>query len=84
MTDLPTFEDFNWVNENYDGFNPGEAQKRLKTKAAENIRRYRDAQNREDNYAIKKYELMMRLDKLEAESMKVKLELHRLRKKHKK
>jgi len=84
MVNIPPFEEFEQVNENYDGFDPKEAQKRLKEKMQQNLRRYKDAQQREDVYAIKKYELLMGIDKLEDKSLKMKVELHRWKLKWKK
>jgi hypothetical protein len=83
MVDLPPFEEFNRINES-DGFDPSEAQRRLKDKAQENLRRYRVAQERGDNYAIRRYELLLQLDKVEEKGLKIKVELHRLKEKFKK
>jgi hypothetical protein len=84
---IPLFEDFfddQDLNEAKYKYDPGDAQRRLRDRIQTNIRRYRDAQNRGDNYAIKRYELMMRLDKIDEERLKVKNEMHRLREKFKK
>ena len=84
---IPPFEDFfseDGLNEAKYEYDPNEAQRRLRDRIQTNIRRYRDAQNRGDNYAIKRYELMMRLDKIDEERLKVKNEMHRLREKFKK
>lgn len=80
---IPLFEDFLGEARGY-SYDPNEAKKRLQDRIQTNIRRYRDAQNRGDNYAIKRYELMIRLDKIDEEKLKVKNELHRLRQKFKK
>jgi len=45
MVNLPAFEEFNNLNES-DGFDPKDASMRLKSKAADNIRRYRVAQEK--------------------------------------
>jgi hypothetical protein len=65
-------------------FSPGETSKRLSDRIQTNLRRYKDAQTRGDNYAIKRYEFLMRLDKLDEERLKIRVELHRLREKFKK
>lgn len=65
-------------------YDPREAQRRLRDRIQTNVRRYREAQNRGDNYAIKRYELLMRLDKIDEERLKLKNELFRLKKKFKK
>jgi hypothetical protein len=65
-------------------FSPGETSKRLSDRIQTNLRRYKDAQGRGDNYAIKRYEFLMRLDKLDEERLKIRVELHRLREKFKK
>ncbi len=83
MVNLPAFEEFNNLNES-DGFDPKDASMRLKSKAADNIRRYRVAQEKGDNYAIKRYELLLQLDKVEEKGLKIKTELHRLKEKFKK
>ena len=80
---IPLFEDFLGEARGY-SYDPNEAKKRLQDRIQTNIRRYRDAQNRGDNYAIKRYELMIRLDKIDEEKLKIKNELHRLRQKFKK
>jgi hypothetical protein len=80
---IPPFEDFLGEARDY-SYDPNEAKKRLQDRIQTNIRRYRDAQNRGDNYAIKRYELLIRIDKIDEEKLKVKNELHRLKQKFKK
>jgi len=80
---IPPFKDFLGEARKYE-YDPNDAKKRLQDRIQTNIRRYRDAQNRGDNYAIKRYELMIRIDKIDEEKLKVKNELHRLRQKFKK
>jgi hypothetical protein len=80
---IPPFEDFLTEASGYE-YDPNEAKKRLQDRILTNIRRYRDAQNRGDNYAIKRYELLIRIDKIDEEKLKVKNELHRLKQKFKK
>ena len=80
---IPPFEDF-LGEARKNEYDPNDAKKRLQDRIQTNIRRYRDAQNRGDNYAIKRYELMIRLDKIDEEKLKIKNELHRLRQKFKK
>jgi len=76
---------FENLNENKDyEYDPQKHQKRLRDKINTNIRRYKDAQSRGDNYAIKYYELRMRLDKIEEEKLKVKKAIHDLKRKFKK
>jgi hypothetical protein len=80
---LLNFSEFQLYESKYE-FDPGEASKRLRDRIQTNLRRYRDAQSRGDNYAIKRYELLMRLDKIDEERLKIRIELHRLREKFKK
>ena len=47
---IPLFEDFLGEARKYE-YDPNEAKKRLQDRIQTNIRRYRDAQNRGDNYA---------------------------------
>lgn len=67
------------VNESTEDFNPGERMQQLKRRAAQNRDRYKDAQERQDNYAIKYYELRMRLDKLDEEKAKLRKEIKKLK-----
>ena len=80
---IPLFKDFLGEARNY-SYDPNDAKKRLQDRIQTNIRRYRDAQSRSDNYAIKRYELLIRIDKIDEEKLKVKNELHRLKQKFKK
>ena len=62
-------------------YDPQEHAKRLEKKKETNLRRYRAAQDRGDNYAIKYYELRMRLDDIESEKLKTKVAIEQLKKK---
>ena len=79
---ITNFKDFT-INEASDyEFNPSEAARRLKDREAENIQRYRAAQDRNDNYAIALYELKIKLDKMDLERLKVQTAIHDLKKKN--
>lgn len=69
------------VTESTEDYNPGEKMQQLKRRAAQNRDRYKDAQERGDNYAIKYYELRMRLDKLDEEKAKLHKEVKKLKQK---
>lgn len=73
------FESLNEADE-YE-YDPQEHAKRLEKKKETNLRRYRAAQDRGDNYAIKYYELRMRLDDIESEKLKTKVAIEQLKKK---
>ena len=80
---IPEFHNFLGEAKSYK-FDPNEAKKRLQDRIKTNIRRYKDAQARGDNYAIRRYELLIKLDKIDEEKLKVKVEMHRLKQKFKK
>ena len=82
--EILNFDEFYLHEANRYEFSPGETSKRLRDRIQTNLRRYKDAQSRGDNYAIKRYEFLMRLDKLDEERLKIRVELHRLKEKFKK
>ena len=77
MNKIPKFKVF----ESTEDFNAGEKMQQLKRREIQNKERYKAAQERGDNYAIKYYEFRMRLDKLDAEKAKVRKEIQALKKK---
>jgi len=64
-------------------FEPGAAVQRLKARQEMNVKRYRAAQKRGDNYAIKMYELRIKMDKVDAERIKIQNAIHELEKRKK-
>jgi hypothetical protein len=52
-------------------YSPEAHAERLKRREAQNIQRYRAAQDRGDNFAIALYELKIKLDKIDFEKLKV-------------
>lgn len=66
---LSTIEGFMYEATDYE-FDPNEANERLKKREEMNLKRYRAAQDRVDNYAIKLYEIRMKIDKLDREKLK--------------
>lgn len=71
----------NFINEKdrYE-YKKGDHSKRLSNKKETNFQRYKAAQKRGDNYAIKLYELKMRMDKIDAEKLKIKSAIAKLQK----
>ena len=80
MKNIPNFNIF----ESTKDYNPGEKMRQLKRREFQNIERYKAAQKRGDNYAIKYYEFRMKLDKLDIEKAKIFKEIQSLKKKFKK
>ena len=68
----------------FEEYNPAERQQQLKRRELQNIQRYKDAQERGDNYAIKYYEFRMKLDKIDSEKAMIRKEMLALKKKFKK
>jgi predicted nucleic acid-binding Zn-ribbon protein len=77
MNKIPKFKVF----ESTEDFNAGEKMQQLKRREIQNKERYKAAQERGDNYAIKYYEFRMRLDKLDGEKAKIRKEIQALKKK---
>ena len=77
MENIPSFELF----EDNKDYNAGEHRQQLKRREMQNIQRYKDAQDRNDNYAIKYYEFRMKLDDLDAEKSKIRNQIFLLKKK---
>ena len=77
---IPDFNEYLNEADDYE-YDPQEHAKRLAKKKETNLRRYRAAQDRGDNYAIKYYELRMRLDDIESEKLKTKMAIEQLKKK---
>lgn len=77
MSDILTFKLF----EDNAEYNAGEHRQQLKRREMQNIQRYKDAQERQDNYAIKYYEFRMKLDDLDAEKAKIRYQIQNLKKK---
>jgi hypothetical protein len=77
MKDIPSFQLF----EDNKEYNAGEHRQQLKRREMQNIQRYKDAQERNDNYAIKYYEFRMKLDDLDAEKSKLRNQIFLLKKK---
>jgi chromosome segregation ATPase len=77
MNKIPKFKVF----ESTEDFNAAEKMQQLKRREIQNKERYNAAQERGDNYAIKYYELRMRLDQLDEEKTKVRKEIQALKKK---
>jgi hypothetical protein len=77
MKDIPPFQLF---EDNRD-YNAGEQRQQLKRREMQNIERYKAAQERNDNYAIKYYEFRMKLDDLDAEKSKLRNQIFLLKKK---
>lgn len=65
-------------------YEPNEKRKQLKRRELQNIQRFRAAQEREDNYGIKYYQLRMKIDKIDQEKNKYRKEIYKLKKKFKK
>jgi len=65
-------------------FVPQETLDRLKKREEMNLTRFRAAQDRGDNYAIKYYELRITLDKIDKKKLEVQTEIYKLNKKFKK
>jgi hypothetical protein len=65
-------------------FDPVKAEERLKKREEMNIKRFRAAQERNDNYAIELYQLRIKLDKIEREKLKVQTAIFDLKKQFKK
>ena len=63
-------------------FDPQESYNRLKKREEMNIRRYRDAQNRGDNYAIKLYELRIKMDAVDKKKIEIQTAISELDKKY--
>ena len=77
MSKIPKFMLF----ESTKDFSPAERMQQLKRREIQNKERYRAAQERGDNFAIKYYEFRMRLDKLDEEKAKIIKEIQNLKKK---
>lgn len=77
MEKIPNFMIF----ESTKDFSPAERMQQLKRREIQNKERYRAAQEREDNFAIKYYEFRMKLDRLDAEKAKIRKEMQSLKKK---
>ena len=65
-------------------FDPNETLERLEKREEMNIRRFRAAQERKDNFAIEFYQLRIKIDKIEREKLKVRNAIHQLKKQFKK
>jgi hypothetical protein len=65
-------------------FDPQETDERLRNREEMNIRRFRAAQERQDNFAIEYYQLRIKIDKIEREKLKVQTAIHDLKKQFKK
>ena len=61
-------------------FDPAEAEKRLKKREESNIRRFRAAQDRNDNYATELYQLKIKIDKVDREKLKIQKAIFDLKK----
>jgi hypothetical protein len=77
MKDIQSFALF----EDNKEYNAGEHRQQLKRREIQNNQRYKDAQDRNDNYAIKYYEFRMKLDDLDAEKSKLRNQIFLLKKK---
>lgn len=65
-------------------FDPNETLERLEKREEMNLRRFRAAQDRQDNFAIEYYQLRIKIDKIEREKLKVQKAIHDLKKQFKK
>jgi|3_EtaG_2_1085321.scaffolds.fasta_scaffold228662_2 hypothetical protein len=82
---LPKFNLFEAaIKEDNKEYDPSAHAKQLKERAEMNLRRYRAAQDRGDNYGIKYYELRIKLDDLDMEKMKIRTAIQQLKQKFKK
>jgi len=62
-------------------FNPQESYDRLKRREEQNIQRFRAAQDRGDNYAIKLYELRIKMDAIDKKKIEINTAIAELNKK---
>ena len=90
MTKIPKFDifesdDHNQINleiieeqDDYE-FDPAEANDRLKRRMDKHVQRFRAAQERQDNYYIEYYKIMIQIDKLDQSKLKLKSQLYKLK-----
>ena len=77
-------EDFSVNEADEYKFDPNETLERLERREEMNLKRFRAAQERQDNYAIEFYQLRIKIDKIEREKLKVQKAIHDLKKQFKK
>lgn len=77
---IPKFNKYIFEANDYE-FDPNAAAERLKRREQQNIKRYRAAQDRGDNFAIGLYELKIKMDKIDLEKLKVQTAIHELKNK---
>ncbi len=77
------FENFGIEESNAD-YNPSEHAQQLARRKKQNLQRYKAAQERGDNYAIKLYELKLKLDDIDMEKMKVRAAIKKVKEQFKK
>ncbi len=78
---ITNFNDYLGEASDYE-FDPAATAERLKRREQQNIKRYRAAQDRQDNFAIGLYELKIKMDKIDLEKLKVQTAIHELKKKY--
>lgn len=82
---LPKFNIFEAeVKEDSADYKPGEHAAQLARRRKMDTERYKAAQDRGDNYAIKLYELRLKLDDIDMEKMKVRTAIQKLKQQFKK
>ena len=77
-------EDFSVNEADEYKFDPNETLERLERREEMNLKRFRAAQERQDNYAIEFYQLRIKIDKIEREKLKAQKAIHDLKKQFKK
>jgi DNA/RNA-binding domain of Phe-tRNA-synthetase-like protein len=81
---LPRFNIFEAkIKEDSATYNPSEHAAQLARRKKQDTERYKAAQERGDNYAIKYYELRLKLDDIDVEKMKTRAAIQQLKKKFK-
>ena len=82
---LPNFNIFEAeIKEDSAAYNPGQHAAQLARRKKQDTERYKAAQERGDNYAIKLYELRLKLDDIDMEKMKVRAAIQKLKQQFKK
>jgi len=81
---ISNFESFDLTEAAKHEFNPSATAERLKRREAQNVVRYRAAQDRVDNFGIAYYKLRIQIDKLDLEKLKLMTSIHGLKQKNKK
>jgi hypothetical protein len=77
---LPKFHIFEAkVKEDSATYNPSEHAAQLARRKKQDTERYKAAQERGDNYAIKYYELRLKLDDIDVEKMKTRAAIQKLK-----